>query len=141
MYERMLDKKQKPTFDEFIAYCGACQNLFTDVDHFLLNEIKSEKLLRFPYGNNYGWGMKYFIKSKHICDLFAEKEAFTIMLRLTDLQFQKHYDELCDYTKKIIDDRYPCGEGGWIHYRVLTEQHLIDIKNLLQLKVTNEYSA
>ena len=134
MYERMLDKQHKPTGEEFIAYCGKCKNLLDKVDCFLIGELQCEKLLRFPYGNGYGWSMKYFIKSKHICDLFAEKNAFTIMLRLANTQFEKHYDELSDYTKKIIDEKYPCGEGGWIHYRVQTEQHFNDIKKLLQIK-------
>lgn len=40
-----------------------------------MEELKIEKLMRFPYGNSYGWGMKYFIKNKHVCDIFAEKDA------------------------------------------------------------------
>lgn len=134
MYERMLDKQHKPTWEEFISYCGDCQTLLKEMDFIILNELKCEKLLRFPYGNSYGWGIKYYIKSKHICDLFAEKNAFTIMLKLTNIQFQELYDELSDYAKNLIDDKYPCGEGGWIHYRVLTEQNFEDIKRLLQLK-------
>ena len=135
MYERMLDKQHKPTYGDFTEYCGNCKNLFEKVDVFLINELKTEKLMRFPYGNSYGWGMKYFIKSKHICDIFAEKDAFTVMLRLTNMQFEEVYNELSNYTKEFIDKKYPCGEAGWIHYRVLTEQHLEDIKILLQLKV------
>lgn len=135
MYERMLDKLHKPTFEEFQSHCGDLGNLLVEMDCFLSNELNCDQLLRFPYGNSYGWGNKYYIKSTHICDLFAEKNAFTIMLRLTNLQFRSHYDEMSNYTKNSIDGKYPCGEGGWIHYRVLREEHVEDIKKLLHLKV------
>lgn len=135
MYERMLDKLHRPAGEEFFAYCGGCRGLAEKADDYLLSECGCESLLRFPYGNSYGWSIKYFIKSRHICDLFAEKDAFTVMLRLSDAQFAKCYADLSDHAKELIDGKYPCGEGGWIHYRVLTEQQFNDIKMLLQLKV------
>ena len=135
MYERMLNKQQKPSYEEFIDYCGDSKKLFEKVDDFLLNELRAEKSLRFPYGNRYGWSMKYFIKSKHICDIFAEKDAFVVMLRLTNVQFEKVYEKLTNYAKDVINNKHPCNEGGWIQYRVLTLQDLDDIKSLLQLKI------
>ncbi len=134
MYERMLDKQHQPTMDQFLEHCGKAREMFQVLDEYLTDDLKAEKMLRFPYGNSYGWGMKYAIKSKHICDVFAEKDAFTVMLRLSNKQFETCYDQLADDTKECIDHKYPCGDGGWIHDRVLTEQHLIDIKKLLQLK-------
>lgn len=135
MYERMLDKQHQPSFDELAEYCGDSKDLFKQINDYLINEIGTDSLIRFPYGNSYGWGLKYSIKRKHICDIFAEKEAFTIMLRLTNIQFDQVYNNLTDYTKEYIDNKYPCGEGGWIHYRVLEGQHLNDIKELLQVKI------
>ncbi|MDD3400975.1 MAG: DUF3788 domain-containing protein [Eubacteriales bacterium] len=135
MYERMLDKQQKPTYEEFINYLGNTKSLFEQLDNYLLLDLKSEKQLRFPYGNKYGWSMKYFIKRSHICDIFAEKGAFSVMLRLTNKQFLEVYNTMSEYTKQFIDDKYPCGEGGWIHYRVLNPNNLQDIIVLLQLKV------
>lgn len=138
MYERMLDKHHKPTWAEFISHCGDCQSLLEELDCFLSKELKSEKLLRFPYGNSYGWGLKYFIKSKHICDLFAEKSGFTVMLRLTNAQFEKQYHMFSDATKKLIDEKYPCGAGGWVHYRISAAPHMKDIKMLLALKAASK---
>lgn len=134
MYERMLDKQNVPSTEEFTKHIGVSAKLFFSLDDFLLNELKLERQLRFPYGNSYGWGMKYFAKSKHFCDVFAEKDSFTVMIRLTDKQFQQAYDGLTDYAKRLIDDKYPCGSGGWIHFRVLTQEHLEDIEKLLRQK-------
>ena len=76
MYERMLDKTHQPTEVEFLEHCGAAKELFTELDRFMTGEMHTSVLLRFPYGNKYGWGYKYAVKSKHICDVFAETDVF-----------------------------------------------------------------
>lgn len=138
MYERLLDKLSKPTPEQFTRYCGSCKELFLKADEYLTQTLSAEKLLRFPYGNNYGWGYKYFKKSKLICDVFAEKDAFNVMLRLANTQYDAAYSAVSSYTKEFIDNKYPCGSGGYIHYRVLNEDNLEDIKLLLNLKVNNK---
>jgi len=57
-----------------------------------------------------------------------------VILRLTNKQFELVYDRLSDYTQRYIDNKYQCGEGGWIHYRVLCEEHLKDGQELLVIK-------
>ena len=89
MYERMLDKQHQPSFDELAEYCGDCRDLFIQTNDYMVNELGTDSLIRFPYGNGYGWGVKYSIKKKHICDIFAEKDAFTVMIRLSNAQFNQ----------------------------------------------------
>lgn len=57
-----------------------------------------------------------------------------VMIRLSNQQFDKVYDTLQSETKQMIDNKYPCSNGGWIHFRVLTKEHLEDIKILLSAK-------
>lgn len=135
MYERMLDKNNKPTTEEFLEYCGSRKEHFQNLDRYLSEELNMQKILRFPYGNHYGWGFKYSIKSKHICDVFAEKDAFTVMVRLENKQFERIYDKLHSDMQKVIDGKYACGDGGWIQYRVINEENLQDIMLILQCKV------
>lgn len=134
MYERMLDKQRRPTEEEFFTYCGLSEKRLVRLNQFLLENLKNERLLRFPYGNRYGWGMKYFIKSKHVCDVFAEKDAFTVLLRLSSKQLEKEYVHVTDETKSRIDQKYPCGDGGWVSLRVLSDEQLDDAQKLLALK-------
>lgn len=56
------------------------------------------------------------------------------MMRLSDRQYKSVYGQLQKYTRDYIDNRYPCGDGGWIHYRVTREEHFDDIKTLLSVK-------
>ena len=69
-----------------------------------------------------------------MCNIFAEAGAFTVMLRLADTQYETIYGELKKYTQECIDNKYPCDDGGWIHYRVSCQDHYEDIKKLLAVK-------
>ena len=69
-----------------------------------------------------------------MCNVFPEAGAFTVMLRLSDTQFASVYEQLQPYAKEYVDNRYPCGNGGWIPYRVCEEAHMEDIQRLLFLR-------
>lgn len=56
------------------------------------------------------------------------------MMRLSDQQYNTVYGELQEYVQEHIDNKYPCGDGGWIHYRVTCGEHFDDIKTLLSVK-------
>ena len=94
--------------------------------------------LKFPFGNDYGWGYKYSHKSSHLCYTFFEKGAFTVMLQIGDKQvplLESHLSSLLQKTQVLWNDRHPCGDrGGWVHYRVLTDDELNDVIKLLAIK-------
>ena len=127
MYERMLDKKTIPSIEEMTGFCGENAERFSLLNEWLVSAFYTETSVVFPYGNSYGWGVAHKKKNKLICNIFAEDNAFTVMMRLSDRQYQAVYDRLQDYAKGYIDNKYPCGDGGWIHYRVLREVHFNDI--------------
>ena len=56
------------------------------------------------------------------------------MMRLSDKQYRAIYDQLQKNTQEYTDNKYPCGDGGWIHYRVTCMEHFDDIKILLLTK-------
>lgn len=134
MYERMLDKTVVPTIDELTAYCGETSELFALLNDWLSETCETMQTIVFPYGNKYGWCIAHKKKGKLICNIFAECGAFTVMLRLSNAQFDSIYDKVCAYTRQYIDNKYPCGEGGWIHIRVTCAEHLDNIKTLLNVK-------
>lgn len=134
MYERMLDKTAVPTIEELTAYCGETAELFARLNDWLSETCGTAQEVVFPYGNKYGWGVAHKKKGKLICNLFAERGAFTVMLRLPDAQFDSVYGKVGAYTRQYIDNKYPCGDGGWIHYRVTCEEHFNDMKTLMKVK-------
>lgn len=134
MYERMLNKQIVPTVAEMTAYCAENAERFSLINDWLTTTFHTEQKVVFPYGNSYGWGIGHYKKKKLICNIFAEAGAFTVMMRLSNPQFEAIYSELKTYTQESIDHKYPCGDSGWIHYRVLCQDHLEDIKKLLAVK-------
>lgn len=135
MYERLLDKTITPTFEDLIDYCGTTGALWTDLDKYIKNTFSAQGSIRFPYGSKYGWSMKYSLKNKHICDVFAENGAFSLHFHINNNCLNSIYNELSDYTKAVCDRKYPCGDGGWLTYRVLSQNQLNDVKALLFAKV------
>lgn len=134
MYDRMLDKQRKPTFDEMCEYCGKGKELFIRINEWLLEVCRTTQEICFPYGNNYGWAAAHRKKKKLVCNVFAERDAFTVMLRLSNQQFHLAYGQVEKEMQECIDNKYPCGDGGWLHYRVTGEANFCDIQKLLEMK-------
>ena len=95
-----------------------------------------ETLEQNVYGKDYGWSVKYSVKSKHICDIFAENGAFTALFQVSDKAVDTIYDKLDDYAKAIWKDKFPCANGGWIQFRVLNREQLKDLEKIIDAKVT-----
>ena len=134
MYERMLNKSEVPTIDSMTAYCGDAAAMFTELNERLSAEHNSTQAVVFPYDNSYGWGISHKRKGKLVCNVFPENGAFNVMLRMTNAQFMSVYDRLGDYARNYIDNKYPCNDGGWIHYRVTDKEEFADILTLLAVK-------
>jgi len=136
MYERMLDKQETPAFDDLIRYSGNSGRLWLALDKYMEETYNVSKQIRFPYGKDYGWSVKYSIKSKHICDVFAENGAFTALFQISDRAVDTIYDALGAYAKDVWADKSPCASGGWIQFRVLNEEQLQDLEKIIHAKVT-----
>ena len=134
MYDRMLDKQSKPTFDDMAAYCGEGRERFIRINEWLSRVCHTTQDISFPYGNHYGWAVAHRIKKKLVCNVFAESGAFTVMIRLSNEQFRSVYDQLETETQERIDNKYPCGDGGWLHYRVTSDAFFDDVQKLLAVK-------
>ncbi len=137
MYERMLDPGRQPSEAELAAYCGGTAALFTELNNWLSQTYGTARTVTFPYGKHYGWGVAHRKKGKLLCHVFAEDQAFTVMMRLSDAQFSSVYAQLSAGTQDCIDHKYPCGNGGWIHYRITTQEQFEDIQTLLSVKCSS----
>jgi len=132
----MLNKAETPTFEDLLRYSGAPGQLWLALDDYLKTELGATALIRFPYGKDYGWSVKYSKKTKHICDAFAENGAFAGFFQISNAAVDSVYEHLTPYTKDVWAERCPCGSGGWIDLRVLADEHLQDLKRLLHARMT-----
>lgn len=138
MYERMLNKEVMPTEQDIMTFMGErISQLASIFESNLQNRYDLARELRFPFGNNYGWGYKYAHKTKHLCYLFFEREAFTVLLQINGKGkeiFEKNINSYLPKTLELWGQKYPCGEGGWISYRPFSEAEVNEIIKLLEIK-------
>ena len=139
MYERLLDKNNEPTLEQVREYLGeeSIKRLLA-LEDYLQTHYHLSKEMRFPFGNNYGWGYKYSHKSSHLCYIFFEKDAFTVTIQIGDKQVhlvENYLSELSSKAQELWENRYPCGDnGGWVHYRILSDNELNDIYKFISAK-------
>ena len=142
MYERMLNKEIVPTEKAIKEYIGkkAFENMNL-IKNAMEKVCKINMELRFPYGNKYGWGYKISNeKKKYLLDIFFEKGSINIMLK-TEIKSENEmekFNKLSEEGKKYWENRYPCGTGGWIHYRIVNKKHLKDIGIFLSIKTKQD---
>ena len=136
MYERMLNKQEQPTFGQMIAFCGEAGSLLLELDAHLVSELALDKLIRYPYGKEYGWGVKYSRKSKHICDVFAENGAVTALFQVSEKAIDTVFSDLGECAKQVWENKNPCKGGGWIEFRVINQEQLQDLEIIIHAKAT-----
>jgi hypothetical protein len=139
MYERLLDKNNKPTPEQIKEYLGENSvNRLLELEDYLQTYYHLSKEMRFPFGNSYGWGYKYSHKSSHLCYVFFEKGAFTVTIQIGDKQVEsveKYLSGLSSKAQELWKNRYPCGDnGGWVHYRILNDDELNDAYKFISAK-------
>lgn len=107
------------------------------LEAFFYQSYDMETDIRFPFGNNYGWGVRFKHRNKTLCYFFPENGAFTVFFQIGKNEISKMLDRLEDFlpkTKEIWENRYPCGEGGWLYYRVLNPEEINDIIELMKIR-------
>ena len=135
MFERLSEKIECPHMDEFITHIGTCKELFMNIDNFLKDELNAESMLRYSVDSSVrAWGMKYSRKTKYFCDIIAEKDAFTVVMRLSDEQIKRAYEEVLPYAKECLNNYHRTSNGGWVQYRILNLEHLNDAKKILLIR-------
>jgi hypothetical protein len=73
--------------------------------------------------------------------LFFEKGSFTMMLKLNEPKNEKEIVLLNGLSKKgksYWENKYPCGSGGWIHYRIEKKENLADAAVFLSMRTKKD---
>ena len=137
MSERMLNKEMEPSPEEIYEVIGSeGVGILEDFEQFLRSSYDLVTELRFPFGNKYGWGIKYSHRTKHLCYVFPEKGSFTVTIQIgaESAKLEAKLASFLPRTQELWKRRYPCGNGGWVHYRVFDRKELEDIKEMIKIK-------
>lgn len=139
VYERLTNKNEIPTIEEFSAYIGKAKELFEIIDDFLINKINSEKMIKFD-AHSRCWKMTYHIKKEYVCDIVAENDAFTVVTRLSDKSVNEIINDVSPYAKECIGNS-PYRHRGWIEYRVLHSEHIENAKMMFRVRTSRKQKS
>lgn len=136
--KRFFDKNKVPKLSEIEQLLGSySMKRLEKLDSFLKGNYNIVRELKFPFGNRYGWSYKYSTNGKMLCYVFFEEGTFTVTITIGKSEVSKLVDELpqmLQKTRELWENRYHCGEGGWIHYRIENDNELTDIHKLIYIK-------
>jgi len=135
----LLDRNSVPDETMIADYMGRpTSERLAAMECILKTNYQLSREVKFPFGNDYGWGYKYSHGSFHLCYVFFEKGSFTVTLQIGDRsvpEVESILPSLLPRTQELWGSRYPCGErGGWVHYRVLTDDELDDVIRLISIR-------
>lgn len=96
--------------------------------------------LRFPFGNQYGWGFRYSHRKNLLLYAFIQEEGVYCTISINDRGAENIdtmlLDTLRTETKILWENRYPCGKkGGWFNCSVTNDKELLDLVMLVGVKV------
>lgn len=138
--KRLNDKSYQPT-EEFIKdFIGdSAWRQLMRLEDMLKSNYNLFREIKFPYGNNDGWGFRYTHKKRLLFYAFFEENGFCCTISINDKGAQEIESKLSDFlpeTQNLWKNRYPCGDfGGWIHYSVESDEELSDLIRLVGVKV------
>jgi|LSQX01.2.fsa_nt_gb hypothetical protein len=139
MFERLKDKNIIPTIEESMEHIGLSKGLFDVLDAFLINELNAGKEIKFS-AHDRCWSMDYRTPKNAICGLYFEKDAIMAVVRLDNDGIDNVYNNLTPYTKNCIDNS-PYRHRGYIEYRVLSSEHIEDIKTILRCRASRNQKS
>lgn len=133
-----MDQAAKPDPKTVAELLGAeAQECLNRLEASLQADYDLSRSLEFPFGNSYGWGYRYSHKAQVLCYAFFERGSFTVTVSIGKAALPRLNAQLVSLlpkTRRLWEARYPCGEGGWVHYPVDSEEELTDVLSLIHCR-------
>jgi hypothetical protein len=131
-----IDKKHQPTNTEILEAIGHRFSIWQELVRFVREKYPVQEDLKFLYGKNYGWGLRFRIKGKLLLSLYPTQDGFTAQVNLRPEAIEKAQNmKLGKNVQKAIARAKPYPEGRWLFIPVESENDFQDVQILLELRV------
>lgn len=136
----MTEKFHQPTQEVVRLFMGdnAWQRLMR-LEDMLRERYELNREMKYPFGNEYGWGFRYSHRKSLLLYAFFEQDGFCCTISINDKgapQVEAMLGDLLPETQAFWTNRYRCGaNGGWIHCSIAGDDELLDIVRLVGVKV------
>lgn len=128
-----LRGKGNYTIEEIMSFSTRHEDWLT-LDHIFSDDYQIEKVI-IEDSPSQGWGINYRVGKNSLCYIHPEKNALYIAFQIKEEAIEKIKDKLSDYALKVWENRYPCGKGGWMWYRLTETKQIEEVRLLLNQKI------
>jgi hypothetical protein len=130
------DKKHQPTDAEVLEAIGPRLAIWQELADYIRSHYAVQEDFRFLYGRNYGWTLRFRIKSRFLASLYPTQGGFTAHVNLSPEAVEKALGmNLGQNAQQAIARAHPYPEGRWVFVPVESEEDARDIHQLLALRV------
>jgi len=130
------DKKNQPTESQVLDAIDAKLSIWEDLIAFIREEYPVQEEFKFMYGKNYGWGLKFRIKTQLLTCLYPADGCFFAQVNLSPEAVEKALQmQLGKNAQQAIARAHPYPEGRWVFIRVESGADAGDVQRLLVLRV------
>jgi hypothetical protein len=134
-YGAFTDKKHQPTEAEIQAALGTQLPAWQDLVRFIRERYPVDEDFRFLYGKQYGWALRFRIRSNLLTSLYPAVEGFTVQVNLSPVAVEQAQNmQLGGNVQGAIARATPYPEGRWVFIPVGPADDMADIRRLLALR-------
>lgn len=121
------------TLNDLLDYCGEVKYSWLELESLIGRDYDYYKTV--INSNREGWGVKYTIGSRCLCYIHPENDGIIIFFHIRTDTIEKIKDQLSEYALLVWENAYPCGDGGWIRYKLTNYTQIPEVHKLLNYKI------
>lgn len=118
--------------EEIMAF-SARKDDWIDLEQKLNEDYLLEKII-IKDSPSQGWGINYRVGKNSLCYVHPEKTSLFVAFQITEAKMNEIKPFLSEYAWKVWENRYPCGKGGWMWYRLTDTKQIAELRLLLNNK-------
>ncbi len=135
-FSAFTERKNKPNERQVRQVIGGKFPIWQGLILFLCEKYPVIANFKFLYGQDYGWGLRFSIKSQLLTSLYPNTESFFAQVNLSPEGVDRALRlPLGTNALQAIEGAHPYPEGRWVFIRVESEADAQDVRQLLALRV------
>jgi hypothetical protein len=128
------DKAVQPSPGDIQNVIGTRFTLWEDMLKHIRDTYEPQEDFKFLYGKNYGWAMRFKLKSKLLTSLYPADGGFKVQIILSSEEIETALAmDPGKNVRQTIDEATPYPEGRWLFIPVENPADMQDVINLLEL--------
>jgi len=129
------EKNHEPTNAEIANGLGATLQLWQALVQHIRATYHGREDLRFCYGKQYGWALRFRVKASLLTALYPARNSFTVQVILNGAALEQAQAlKPGTAVRQAMARAKPYPEGKWLFVPVQSEHDLGDVQRLLALK-------